>query len=606
MDAVHPELAAGADRVAVELTGGGGRRADDDGGAGHPVHQLVGVLALEQHPPGQGDPGEEVPRVQDHDVELPVVDRGVRQQRHARLEEADVADHDGAGAVPGELAAVDRHLDPDGGEHQRLQRREDVGEPADPLLDVLVDALHDRGVEAHAGHHHEVGVLDVVAADLDQVDRPVLAVQRHVDRGPDVERDVEVAGQQVAGAGRHDPDRDAGAGELRTHLADGAVPAADEDQVGARHRGRLGHAGARVLDRRVVPRRGRPAGLLRHRGHDRPELTDVLHLDRVEDHGQLALGLEHLRQRLGALGVTAWKRVVDSDPQQHEERPEQYAADHVAGVVPAEVHPVEADQHDDEYGDHVDQPPHTGAAYQHRDQDHDDAGERGRRRGVPGRVRVRGQDVDLGLPRRPVAADQQLDAGRRERGADHHASGEERRPPVALHEHEDRQDRGHDGHADRVERQLDPTQRAVHPLRVDRPRLRAAATVVEVADHRPPLVDGQAQQEEQAEADGGPREQGHTRTVEHSAPFGSAPGRATHSMPPPSMLTASRMRAASYPDEWHPTPPLACYAPPAGAWTALSSVVVAPPRLPRPPCQALRGATLATALGSAGCHSLAT
>ena len=222
-------------------------------------------VPLEQHPPGQRDPGEEVARVQDHDVELPVVDRGVGQQRHAGLEEADVADHDGAGPVPGELAAVDGDLDPDGGEHQRLQGREDVGEPADPLLDVLVDALHDRGVEAHAGHHHEVGVLDAVAADLDHVDGPVLAGERDVDRGADVERDVEVAGQQVAGAGRDDADRDAGAGQLGAHLADGAVAAADQDQVGAGDRGRLGHAGAGVLDRRVVPGRRRPAGLRRHR-----------------------------------------------------------------------------------------------------------------------------------------------------------------------------------------------------------------------------------------------------------------------------------------------------------------------------------------------------
>ena len=88
--------------------------------------------------------------MQHHDVEHAVVDGGVGQQRHPGLQEADVADHDRAGPVLGELAAVDGDLDAYGGEHQRLQGRQHVGQPADPLLDVLVDALHDRGVEAHA------------------------------------------------------------------------------------------------------------------------------------------------------------------------------------------------------------------------------------------------------------------------------------------------------------------------------------------------------------------------------------------------------------------------------------------------------------------------
>ena len=39
--------------------------------------------------------------------------------------------------------------------------------------------------------------------------------------------------------------------------------------------------------------------------------------------------VEHLGQRLGALGVAARERVVDRDAEQHEERAEQDAADHV-------------------------------------------------------------------------------------------------------------------------------------------------------------------------------------------------------------------------------------------------------------------------------------
>ena len=50
----------------------------------------------------------------------------------------------------------------------------------------------------------------------------------------------------------------------------------------------LGHAGAGVLDGRVVPRRLGPAGLHGHRGDERAELADVLDLDRVEDDGEVA------------------------------------------------------------------------------------------------------------------------------------------------------------------------------------------------------------------------------------------------------------------------------------------------------------------------------
>ena len=45
------------------------------------------------------------------------------QQRHAGLEVADVADHDRARPVRGELAAVDRDLHPHHREHQRLDAR---------------------------------------------------------------------------------------------------------------------------------------------------------------------------------------------------------------------------------------------------------------------------------------------------------------------------------------------------------------------------------------------------------------------------------------------------------------------------------------------------
>ena len=159
--------------------------------------------------------------------------------------------------------------------------------------------------------------------------------------GAEVERDVEVAGQQVAGAGRDDADRDAGAGELGAHLAHGAVAAADQHQVGAGDRRRLGHAGAGVLDGRVVPGRRRPARLGGHRGHDRPELADVLDLDRVErSTARSPLGGEDLaaaarpsRRGRAAAGRRAPARAAPA------RAPSSGAADDVGRVVPTRAAP---------------------------------------------------------------------------------------------------------------------------------------------------------------------------------------------------------------------------------------------------------------------------
>ena len=97
---------------------GVGPGPDHDGAPGHPVDGVVGARPLGEHPERERDPRQEPLGVQDHDVEHTVVDGGGREQRHAGLQAAHVADHDGARPVPGELAAVDADLDPLGGEHQ--------------------------------------------------------------------------------------------------------------------------------------------------------------------------------------------------------------------------------------------------------------------------------------------------------------------------------------------------------------------------------------------------------------------------------------------------------------------------------------------------------
>ena len=161
--------------------------------------------------------------------------------------------------------------------------------------------------------------------DLDQVDGPVLAGERDVDGGPQVERDVEVAGQQVAGAGRDDPDRDAGAGELGAHLAHGAVAAAHQHQVGAGDRRRPRPCRCPGPRRSCSATTGvRPAGLGGHRGHDRrgtgrrPRPWSGLRTTASWRSERIDLG-----QRLRGLGMAARQRAVERQPEQHHAGAEQ-------------------------------------------------------------------------------------------------------------------------------------------------------------------------------------------------------------------------------------------------------------------------------------------
>ena len=141
----------------------------------------------------------------------------------------------------------------------RLDAADEVREPADLALELVVDAGHDRGVHAETGHHQEGRVGARVGHQRRQVDRAVLAAEHDVEGVAGVERDAEVAGQQVAGAVRQDADRDAGAGDLLAHRADRAVAAGGDDQVDllVQRGGRLAVAG--ILDRRLVPERLGPA-----------------------------------------------------------------------------------------------------------------------------------------------------------------------------------------------------------------------------------------------------------------------------------------------------------------------------------------------------------
>ena len=192
-------------------------------------------------------------------------------------------------------------------------------------------------------------------------------------------------------------------------------PPQTSDQVGAGDGGRLRHAGAGVRDGRVVPDRQPPARLGGHRVHDLAELLDVLDLRRVEDDGEVAVGGVRRRQGRQQRGVAARQRAVDRQPERHHAHPEQEAADDVRGEVPAEQHPVEADDHDHEPDQRVEQPAHVAAAYQHHHEDDQDPAERRDRRRVPRRERLRREQRLVELPLRPRPADQHLDQRVRQR-----------------------------------------------------------------------------------------------------------------------------------------------------------------------------------------------
>ena len=189
-----------------------------------------------------------------------------------------------------------------GGVPQRGDERARIGEPSDLLLEFRVGVAHDLRVEPRAGHDEE-GVLVLRTAGPADVDAGHVHLadgsgERGMDRvGHVIEREVEVAGQQVAGATGQEGE----GGILRCsqYLRDRshrAVPADRDHDRRALREGLGGLAGSRILLGGLEPEH-RPAlgtGLC---GDRRAQVVD-LHIDRVVDHGccegvghELSLGM---------------------------------------------------------------------------------------------------------------------------------------------------------------------------------------------------------------------------------------------------------------------------------------------------------------------------
>ena len=127
--------------------------------------------------------------------------------------------------APERLLIIDR----DGGVHCGmigvLRRRDEVGSRADSLLHLRIRALHDHRVQADAGHHREMIRRLIINLDSHQVNRLVDAIEGNAEGRHLVQRDADVAGQQIPGAGRDQAERDAGVGQSGADHPDRAVAA---------------------------------------------------------------------------------------------------------------------------------------------------------------------------------------------------------------------------------------------------------------------------------------------------------------------------------------------------------------------------------------------
>ncbi len=123
-------------------------------------------------------------------------------------------------------------LDRDVGAERRVagqdrQRRERVGGAAHDALEPRLDLARHLDGDAEAG---QVGERPVVGHA--EVDVGHLALGEHLDRAGQVERQAEAAGEVVGGAERQHAERDVAVGDVAYGGGQGAVAAADDEQVG--------------------------------------------------------------------------------------------------------------------------------------------------------------------------------------------------------------------------------------------------------------------------------------------------------------------------------------------------------------------------------------
>ena len=251
-------------------------------------------------------PAHQPARGGDHDVEQAVVDLRVGHELRAGGQLAAVADDHGAGVLAARVVPVGDRAHPEAAVEQHLRPGHHVGDPPEALLHALVDLGHRLGVEPDARRDEED--LDVAVVERDPPDVDALGgAGQHDPQGlVEVERQPEVAGQQVAGASRQQAQRHLGLVVRRAlleqaldHRAHRPVSAEGAHDARAVADGLLGLADARVLDRGLVPGRGGPAllraGLLDLRAHG----VGVVELAGIDDQRDAACSGVHPSSLVG-------------------------------------------------------------------------------------------------------------------------------------------------------------------------------------------------------------------------------------------------------------------------------------------------------------------
>ena len=258
----------------------------------------------QQHVQGEGQPAGPAARRQHDHVEHSVVGRGLGEQRQPGLQPADVPDDDSRRAQPLRRPVVGADRGPDRPVPQVPGHRNHVGGVAEALFRRLAGAVQHVRVQPQPGHRDERRAVGQAHVDL-----VVSAHERDPQRLLPVHRQVQVAGEQVAGAGRDDRHRDRRPGQAGRDRGHGPVAAGGDNHVGPGRRGRFRLALARIVRSRLQPERLGPAALGHRTAEPGAKLSDIIIFCRVGYHGGALRRIGHVRSIL-APGTPSLSRVA--------------------------------------------------------------------------------------------------------------------------------------------------------------------------------------------------------------------------------------------------------------------------------------------------------
>jgi hypothetical protein len=107
--------------------------------------------------------------------------------------------------------------------------------------------VHDHGVHSDAGDHREMLGRVIIDSELDQIDRPGMPGEGDLDRRIFLQREVEVAREEIGGTGGHQPHRYARASQAVGDDPDRTITAGPDHEINLGSYSFLGHATAGVI-----------------------------------------------------------------------------------------------------------------------------------------------------------------------------------------------------------------------------------------------------------------------------------------------------------------------------------------------------------------------